>query len=98
VSVRLVPVQPPTNPTYSLNLLALNDSSAQVGLPGGLAGTYLLYLNLQTNSAGDSVPATTDANSFSYAVTVTSVSPSTGSYNGGTLLTITGTNFVTDIA
>lgn len=44
------------------------------------------------------MPATPGANSFSYAVTVSSVSPSTGSYNGGTLITITGTNFVTDIA
>jgi hypothetical protein len=58
-------------------------------------------LNVQSSTpgvGGASVAATAGADSFSYAFTVTSVSPSTGSYNGGTLLTITGTNFVTDIS
>jgi hypothetical protein len=44
------------------------------------------------NSVGDSV-ATAGADQFQYLFSITSVTPNTGSYNGGTLLTITGTNF-----
>jgi hypothetical protein len=35
---------------------------------------------------------------FSYIITLSSVSPSTGSSNGGSLVTLTGTNFSNSIA
>jgi hypothetical protein len=45
------------------------------------------------NTTGDSIAATADADAFQYLFSITSISPNTGSYNGGTLLTITGNNF-----
>lgn len=78
---------------YQLNVLDNNDTSILVGLSGGLAGDYVLQVNLQV--LGDSVPFSDGADSFSYSVTVTSVSPTSGSINGGSLITITGTNFDT---
>jgi hypothetical protein len=64
----------------------------KVGLSGGLPGNFLVQVGLP-NTVGDSIESAPGANLFSYSFTITSISPNTGSYNGGTLLTITGTNF-----
>jgi len=69
----------------------LNSTYIKVGLPGGSAGNYIVQVNTVAN--GDSVAGSANSNAFSYVVSVASVSPATGSYNGGTLLTITGSNF-----
>lgn len=53
-----------------------------------------MQVNLATT--GDSIAATAYSNIFEYAVSVSSIYPQTGSINGGTLLTITGVNFVND--
>ncbi len=45
-------------------------------------------------SVGDSVSSSN--NLFSYVFSISSVAPTSGSINGGTLLTITGTNFSPD--
>jgi hypothetical protein len=66
----------------------------QAGLPGGLAGTFTLEVNLPT--VGDSIVAVNGSNTFMYLVSVESVLPTNGSIYGGTLLTITGQNFATD--
>ena len=63
----------------------------RVGLPGGGAGTYYVEVNVPTN--GDSIPATTNANRFRYRFMIQAITPQTGSFFGGTLLTITGLNF-----
>lgn len=80
---------------YQLSVLDFdfNGSSILVGLSGGLAGDYTVQVNLPV--LGDSVPFNAGDDSFSYKVTITSVSPSTGSISGGSLITITGTNFDT---
>jgi hypothetical protein len=57
---------------------------------------YTVQVNVA--NTGDSIAATAGSNTFQYSVTVTGISPATGSINGGTLLTITGTNFVIDVA
>jgi hypothetical protein len=44
-------------------------------------------------SNGNSIASMPNANAFSYVFSVSSISPNTGSYNGGTLITITGVNF-----
>ena len=62
------------------------------GLPGGLPGNYSLFLKFEGVGA---VAVTPGENAFRYETTITAVSPSTGSYFGNTLLTITGTNFLT---
>ena len=75
---------------YQLNVLTLTNTSIKVGLSGGLAGTFTVQVNDLV--LGDSVPANASAFSdrFIYKVSLISVSPNTGSINGGTLLTITG--------
>lgn len=71
----------------------MNNTHILAGLSGGLAGTFTVQVNLPT--AGDSLPATPGADTFKYVVEINSISPSTGSINGGSLLTITGKNFDT---
>lgn len=78
---------------YQLNVLDFNSTGIKVGLSGGLAGDYKVKVNIP--ALGDSVAFSAGDDIFSYKVTVTSVSPSTGSINGGSLITITGTNFDT---
>lgn len=70
----------------------MNNTYIRAGLAGGLEGDYTVEVNLVTN--GDSI-ALSSADSFSYSFSVSSISPQTGSINGGTLLTITGVNFAT---
>jgi hypothetical protein len=79
---------------YQLSILDSSDTYLKVGLSGGLAGAFTLQVNLPV--AGDSVAASAGADLFNYAVSIQSISPTTGSMYGGTLLTITGSNFVTD--
>jgi hypothetical protein len=82
-----------TGKIYQLPVLSLNDTNIKAGLPGGREGPFTLQVNHL--NYGDSIPATVGADAFTYAFTVFSVSPSTGSYYGNTLLTITGENFAT---
>lgn len=81
-----------TGKIYTLKVLSLSDTTIKVGLSGGLPGTFTVQVSL-ASSSGDSVPATIGADQFSYVVKITSISPTTGSYYGGTLLTLTGVNF-----
>ena len=74
-------------------MLEFNATSILVGLSGGLAGDYNVKINIPV--IGDSIPFSAGDDSFSYKVTVTSVSPASGSISGGSLITITGTNFDT---
>lgn len=76
-----------TGKIYELSVLQMNNTYVKVGLPGGLEGAYKVEVNLQTN--GDSISLTSSDN-FNYAFSISSVTPNTGSINGGTLLTITG--------
>ena len=82
-----------TGKIYQLTILSLNETYIKVGLPGGQAGDFKVEVNTVAN--GDSV-STGNASAFSYVFGIASVSPSTGSYNGGTLLTITGNSFSSD--
>lgn len=76
---------------YQLNVLSVNETNVEVGLSGGLAGTFTVQVTLP-DFTGDNV-AEPGVDQFQYLCSIISVSPSSGSYNGGTLLTITGTNF-----
>lgn len=46
---------------------------------------------------GEISPVNSTANDFAYELAITSISPSTGAYYGGTLITITGINFAPNI-
>jgi len=72
--------------------LSITDTLLSCGLSGGLPGQFTVQVGLP-NSVGDSITSVPNANIFNYQFTITSISPQTGSYNGGTLITITGTNF-----
>ena len=61
-------------------------------LGGGQSGDY--KLSVSRTGYGQSKPATDGADAFSYVVKVNSISPAAGSSAGGTILTITGENFV----
>ena len=65
---------------------------------GGTTGTY--YMRVWKEGYGNSINeprSSTTANKFKYEILVTSVTPQTGSLNGGTLITIKGENFCKDI-
>jgi hypothetical protein len=80
-----------TGKIYPLKVLSINNTEIKVGLPGGNAGSYKVEVNVA--SIGDSLATTAGANDFTYELKINSISPSTGSFYGGTLLTITGVNF-----
>jgi hypothetical protein len=81
-----------TGKVYPLNIMSLTNNTIKVGLSGGLAGTFTVQVNMPTTT-GDSLPYSANSNVFDYKFDISSVSPSTGSINGGTLLTITGNSF-----
>lgn len=80
---------------YPLNVISLTTTYIKVGLPGGLPGIFTVKVTLP-NSNGDSLPNSAGADTFQYVVSIKSVSPLTGSINGGTLITIDGENFSAD--
>ena len=83
-----------TGNIYKMKVLTITDTFIQAGIPGGLPG--LFDVNVIKSGSGYASVNPVTANDFTYEVVITSVSPLTGSYNGGTLLTITGRNFVPD--
>lgn len=76
---------------YRMRVLTLNDTYIKVGIPGGLTGRYKVQVNLI--GLGEAIPNNTNANDFAYELIINSVSPSSGSYYGGTLINIKGVNF-----
>lgn len=76
---------------YQLRVIQAHDTYITVGISGGLAGVFTVQVTLP-NSIGDSI-ASAGVDQFEYVSSITSISPTSGSYYGGTLITITGTNF-----
>jgi len=79
-----------TNHRYNMKVLSASDTSVVVGIPGGIPGEY--YVGITHETLGDAL-VTGTVNKFEYKLSISSISPLTGSKNGGTLITITGTNF-----
>lgn len=79
---------------YEMKALSVIDTEIKAGIPGGLPGIY--DLNVIKIGFGNAVATPFTANDFAYEVSITSVSPSSGSIGGGTLITIAGKNFVPD--
>ena len=77
-----------------MKILSANDTFITAGISGGLPG--LFEVNVIKTGFGNAIANPTSANNFAYEVLVTGVSPSSGSIGGGTLITITGKNFVPD--
>lgn len=76
---------------YSLRVLTINDTYIKAGIPGGLTGKFEVQVNLL--GIGEAIASPTTANDFAYELVVNSVTPSTGSYYGGTLVNLKGINF-----
>lgn len=79
---------------YPVNVVSVDDSAKTIKLMfgGATSGTY--SITIEHKSVG-MIDVTSLAN-FEVKSTVTAISPTTGSYYGGTLITITGTNFGTE--
>jgi hypothetical protein len=80
---------------YQMKILSVNDTFIKAGLSGGLPGNF--KVNVIKEGFGNAIAASETANSFAYEVRITGVSPGSGSIGGGTLITITGKNFVPDV-
>lgn len=76
---------------YKMRVLVMNDTYIKAGIPGGLTGKYKVQVNII--GVGEALPSSTTVNDFAYELIINSVTPSSGSYNGGTLVTIQGINF-----
>ena len=76
---------------YEMKILDQNDTYIKCGIPGGLPGQFDVVVSI--DGSGDVPASPTTANDFVYELVIDSVSPTTGGYNGGTLITITGRNF-----
>lgn len=76
---------------YKMRVLVMNDTYIKAGIPGGLTGKYKVQVNII--GVGEALPSSSTVNDFAYELIINSVTPSSGSYNGGTLITIQGVNF-----
>ena len=79
---------------YRLKVLEATSTLIKAGIPGGLPGQF--DVNVVVAGFGNAIATPSTANDFKYEVVIDSILPATGSFNGGTLLTITGRNFVAD--
>jgi hypothetical protein len=77
-----------------MRILKINDTFIQCGIPGGLPGNFKVVITV--SGLGNAIANPNNANAFVYESVITNVSPATGSAYGGTLLTISGRNFVPD--
>ena len=90
ISLRLEGVDQPEN-IYDLSIVSVTDTKIVAVLGGGRTGTY--RLEVIKSSVGKALVSPATANVFKYEILVENLSPRRGTYNGGTILTITGRNF-----
>ena len=80
---------------YQMRVVSVNDTLIECGIPGGLPGRFEVLVNVE--GFGDIPPLSPTDNDFVYELIIDSISPTFGSYYGGTLITVTGRNFSPDI-
>lgn len=83
-----------TGKVYQMRVLSVNSTTITCGIPGGLPGAF--DVKVAIDGQGDIEPANPAVDDFVYELVVSSVTPATVSYYGGTLVTITGKNFSPD--
>lgn len=76
---------------YQLSIVNVSNTELYAVLGGGKIGTYTLMLHIP--NSGYSIESTTDSAKFNYDLSITGVSPTSGSLYGGTILTFIGKNF-----
>ena len=72
----------------------LQDTSLSCTISGGRKGEYLVVIQRET--LGASVPSNIGSNLITFSVNIDSIWPTQGSSQGGTILTIDGSNFSED--
>ena len=78
-------------PAYTLDIIESTATTITCRLKGGKVGTYTIRINKKR--FGSSGVSKVGVNNFKYEIIVNSISPTSGSKAGGTILTITGKNF-----
>lgn len=81
---------------YEMRILTIIDTQIECGIPGGLPGDFDVVVEI--DGLGDVPASPVTANDFTYELTIDSISPTTGSHYGGTLITLTGKNFSPEIS
>jgi hypothetical protein len=76
---------------YQLSIINVTSTCINAILSGGRAGIYQVQIMLA--GIGNSIEAQVNSSLFAYDISITSVSPTTGSIYGGTVITILGNNF-----
>ena len=90
LTVRLEP-EAASGISYDCAVSQLSDTSITCSLQGGRTGLY--RVKITKTGIGHSIGSPVTADEFRFAVPVTSVTPSSGSLEGGTTLTISGSSF-----
>jgi hypothetical protein len=81
----------PAGHSYELSVVSVKDNEILAVLGGGRTGKY--KLTVTKRGVGKSLSKTEGADLFKYEILLDEVSPNSGSYLGGTVLTIKGKNF-----
>lgn len=76
---------------YECNVTRTTDDQVTCRLGGGKTGNY--RVKIRKNGVGYSMAGSVGADTFTYESRIFTVSPARGSIAGGTVLTITGSNF-----
>ena len=79
---------PEKTKNYVLNIMDIKDTTLLVRLGGGYSGKYELRVHIQNKGYSNN-----PSQKFKYIIEIHSISPLTGSFMGGTVLTIAGKNF-----
>lgn len=79
---------------YQLSVFTVEDTKLVVVLPGGKTGSF--FVEVFKSDIGAAIPSSSAAVEFKYQISVSSISPTSGSLYGGTVITITGENFSTN--
>ena len=83
--------------SYQCYVTSVDASLLKCLLAGGIASPTLYNVRVIVSGIGAAIPSPKYP-TFQFKIVVSSISPSSGSFAGGTLLTITGQNFPADIA
>ena len=75
------------------NNTVVTDTSITCNLSGGRSGAY--YVQVSKEDEGYAKESSSGVADFNYEIKISSVSPTSGSLEAGTILTITGKNFAT---
>ncbi len=77
--------------SYLCNIQSITNTQIVCRLGGGHTGDYKVEITKTNFGVNSANPA--NASDFSFVITLSAVTPASGSLEGGSILTLTGTNF-----